>query len=259
DVIPAFTALSALAQNGAWRDAAALLRTLRDVQVEVQLVAHHRLLGAMHSAGRWQEVVTCLDGIKQSGYRPDIFSFGLALAARDPVSSWRGAVAFLAMLQDETLEASRVALGAASQRAERAHHWTLALHFCASMQVQSLTSTRGFSSAISACENLSQWRQVSMLLRHMSGTQLRRDAVLCNAAAAASSGAGRWAEALGLLSSGVLRDKTACGTGPYESLASVFAVNDFGHTTPGASRHAQPQCRSFLLRACLAHHRSCWP
>ncbi|CAE7371886.1 PPR10, partial [Symbiodinium sp. CCMP2456] len=215
DVIPAFTALSTLAQTGAWRDAAALLRALRDVQVEVQLVAHHRLLGAMHSAGRWQEVVTCLDGIRQSGYRPDIFSFGLALAARDPVSSWRGAVAFLAMLQDETLEASRVALGAASQRAERAHHWTLALHFCASMQVQSLTSTRGFSSAISACENLSQWRQVSMLLRHMSGTQLRRDAVLCNAAAAASSGAGRWAEALGLLSSGVLRDKTACGTGLF--------------------------------------------
>eukprot|EP00439_Symbiodinium_sp_Y106_P059699 s5201_g8.t1 len=188
DAIPAFTALSTLAQTGAWRDAAALLRALRDVQVKVQLVAHHRLLGAMHSAGHWQGVVTCLDGIKRSSYRPDIFSFGLALAARDPGSSWRGAVAFLGMLQDESLEASQarsarldgvtllhllwssfIQRSFSTLSSQVQDFRTLALHFCAGMHFQSLASTRGFSSAISACENLSQWRQVSMLLRHMSG------------------------------------------------------------------------------------------
>ncbi|CAE7033462.1 unnamed protein product, partial [Symbiodinium natans] len=214
DVVPAFLALSAFANSGAWRDAAALLRAVAGAQVQVQLVAQHRLIGAMHSAGKWQEVVTSLDGIKRLGYLPDIFSYGLLLAARDPGSrAWPSAVRLLDMVLKESLEVSQVALGAASQRAERAHHWTLALHFCNGMQFQNLASTRGFSSAISACENLSQWLTASTLLRQMAGAHVRRDMVLRNAAAAASGGAGRWEEALRTLNSGVLHDKSACGTG----------------------------------------------
>ncbi|CAE7820299.1 unnamed protein product [Symbiodinium sp. CCMP2592] len=189
-------AITACEKGQEWQMSLALYSTLADGDLKPDLITCNAVLSAV-AQGNWQLALALFSELGQER-KLDVFSFGAALSACDRACLWEHSLSILAELPTRKLRANTVICNTAIGTCAKAGRWQVALQLLADTFAGTL-DVISFNSAMAASARAEEWRPALQLISELPARRLQATLTSCNSAIMACVGSWRWA--LGVLSS----------------------------------------------------------
>eukprot|EP00439_Symbiodinium_sp_Y106_P031478 s3319_g3.t2 len=189
-------AITACEKGQEWQMSLALYSTLADRDLKPDLITCNAVLSAV-AQGNWKLALAFFLELGQER-KLDVFSFGAALSACDRACLWEHSLSILAELPARKLRANTVTCNTAISTCAKAGRWQVALQLLADSLAGTL-DVISFNSAMAASARAEEWRPALQLISELPARRLQATLTSCNSAIMACVGSWRWA--LGVLSS----------------------------------------------------------
>lgn len=159
--------LKALAIDGQWRRAVRLVREMRDIGVEPNIISYNLLLQAMSKDKQVDKALGILAEMRDRCLVPDLTSHNLVIGAVKP-REWHRALQHLEDMAAEGVEANWESFVNASMPCEEAFEWAMVLSLFNIVRGGGMKSNSvGYNYALSACVKGKQWEHGLSLIAEM--------------------------------------------------------------------------------------------
>ena len=173
DVVSLGAALSAFDRVCLWEQGLALLAELPAMRLRANAVICNTAMSACAKAGRWQVAAWLMDSGR------DVISFNCAIAASGRAEEWRPALSLFCKLQtcrEATLTSYNSAIVSCAGSGGGSWRWALTL--LGSVPSALGPDTVSFDAALRACEAAGRWREALQLLSDFRAAGLLPEAPL---------------------------------------------------------------------------------
>ncbi|CAJ1455322.1 unnamed protein product [Effrenium voratum] len=193
DLVATSAAVSAC--ESCWQQATGLLEELKQMYIEVNVVAANAAMTANKAAGEWRLTLQGLASLTASS-QADSATFHVAMGAWRGVKAWQEALMCAATLRRQSLKVDAITGGSAITACSEGSQWQGALHtlfdFCTGVSIVACNA------AISACQQEALWATALWLLNSVEARSLQANIVSYNSAMNSCERGGRWQLAVAL-------------------------------------------------------------
>lgn len=247
DVVTYTIAMRACAKGGKTQRGLAMFQMMKDRNLDLDVHAYTSAMDVCAKAGMWRQSLDLLDEMREKGIFPNGFTYSVAIAACGKGGQWERALELLYQMREKGIHINTITYNAAISALASASTKNMRQILKEERSKEYLSRVmedgEGFSSTTSypstsfgKSENSQLWRKALNLIDQMKETGVQPDAISYSSAIKTCGAAGRWKEALEIISimkkGGPLTRPnrisytnaiTACGRcGEYEHALSLF-------------------------------------
>jgi len=184
-----------------WAKAFQILVTMRQVQIQADMICYSTAVGAFEKAGQWQLALSTFWAMHARRMACDELVCSSVISACGVGGRWEEAIGFLSEARQAGLEVSLRCYNVAMSACERNKQWQQALNLLALIAQQDMQpDTVSFNASIKACETCDRWGQALLALRQMRDCTVWPDERSYTAAISACAKVGLWQHAAAVLS-----------------------------------------------------------
>ncbi|CAE7308393.1 unnamed protein product [Symbiodinium sp. CCMP2592] len=180
-----------------WEVAASLLCSMSLYRVSPDVISFGAVLNSLEKVGEWQRSVRLLSEMANAQVKPNVVVFNSAISACQKGNSEEAALALLQTLDSASVEPDVVTFNAALSACRR---WAKAKELRSDLRERGLVEDiYTFNSLLSVAERCLRWDVALQLLEEMPSADLAPDVVSFSTTISACEKALRWEMALALL------------------------------------------------------------
>ncbi|CAJ1340837.1 unnamed protein product [Effrenium voratum] len=192
--------ISARASDGDWKAALALLNEAKDSSLEVTTIACNSVIDACEKGAQWSLALCLLDEMSDERIPRSTSSFNSALRACGACRRWQRSLALLGAMGAQSCRPDMVSFNGAIAACVKGLAWAQAITISQTIGTSGLEPDDvTWTCLLSAYGAGQQWR-AALELHERLGRWKAPSTIVTNALLGALEGAGRWLEALHLLS-----------------------------------------------------------
>jgi len=198
DLVTFSAAISACAKSAVWQHALCLFAEMLGARLEPDLIVCSSLISACEKGAQWLTAFSLLAFMADSEVQSSTVSFSAAISSCEKCCQWTAAVDILDAIGASSVESNAIARCAVISAGEKGRQWSLALGILTGLRALDARRSGGasdeatsgevgptcvgwerrptyvaYSSAITACETLHEWRWALQLLHDMLGVGLK--------------------------------------------------------------------------------------
>lgn len=218
DVVTFNALISACASAGRWKDSMSLLQQCqREPGVDPDIITYTNAMRACARARKYKDAIELLEVLQDLGLKPDVYAYTAAIDACAKGKMWRKALDILDEMRTRGVQPSEVTYSVAITACGNGGQWQRALELLNQMRMKGMPiNVITYSSTISALAKAARRNlkgtvggegsadelstKALDLLEQMKKEGVEPDAYSYSGAISACASAGRWQEALDLMS-----------------------------------------------------------
>ncbi|CAK8998182.1 Pentatricopeptide repeat-containing protein At2g31400 [Durusdinium trenchii] len=191
----AIVAISATSATSTWAKALHLASHMGQHRTLPDVVTWSGVL----TSSTWQHGLGILRTLRLLRLERDLIALSSAIAACERDHRWSSAVCLLHLSHEVSVRPNHVSYNSSISACEKAGRWLQAVSLLGDLQLQRWADVVSYNSAISACEKSDRWDVAIELLLSLQKGKLIPDLVSYSAVISAAEKGGQWALALFLL------------------------------------------------------------
>ena len=218
DVVTFNALISACASAGRWKDSMSLLQQCqREPGVDPDIITYTNAMRACARARKYKDAIELLEVLQDLGLKPDVYAYTAAIDACAKGKMWRKALDILDEMRTRGVQPSEVTYSVAITACGNGGQWQRAMELLNQMRMKGMPiNVITYSSTISALAKAARRNlkgtvggegiadelstKALDLLEQMKKEGVEPDAYSYSGAISACASAGRWKEALDLMS-----------------------------------------------------------